>query len=169
MPIFRVKSVKIYTGQKKFTRIYPWDPWQISGMVCSTGCILQRVTLAATSAVSPLIRAPHPQRLTYLEGFRTRAKHSLNPLFLQAACLAFSRNPILRTSDVGSVSTGQQKSANCNFAMPVFCPFSCPRPVDTFYGTVSSIFTIRLFSIELVFTPSPGGCLVDRRGFYGSA
>ena len=32
MPIFRVKSVKIYTGQKKFTRIYPWDPWQISGM-----------------------------------------------------------------------------------------------------------------------------------------
>ena len=35
MPIFRVKSVKIYTGQKKFTRIYPWDPWQISGMVSS--------------------------------------------------------------------------------------------------------------------------------------
>ena len=32
MPIFRVKSVKIYTGQKKFTRIYPWDPWQIWGM-----------------------------------------------------------------------------------------------------------------------------------------
>ena len=32
MPIFRVKSVKIYTSQKKFTRIYPWDPWQISGM-----------------------------------------------------------------------------------------------------------------------------------------
>ena len=35
MPIFRVKSVKIYTGQKKLTRIYPWDPWQISGMVSS--------------------------------------------------------------------------------------------------------------------------------------
>ena len=32
MPIFRVKSVKIYTGQKKSTRIYPWDPWQIWGM-----------------------------------------------------------------------------------------------------------------------------------------
>ena len=32
MPIFCVESVKIYTGQKKFTRIYPWDPWQISGM-----------------------------------------------------------------------------------------------------------------------------------------
>ena len=32
MPIFRIKSVNIYTGQKKFTRIYPWDPWQISGM-----------------------------------------------------------------------------------------------------------------------------------------
>ena len=26
MPIFCVKSVKIYTGQKTFTRIYPWDP-----------------------------------------------------------------------------------------------------------------------------------------------
>ena len=35
MPIFCVKSVKIYTGQKKFTWIYPWDPWQISGMVSS--------------------------------------------------------------------------------------------------------------------------------------
>ena len=32
MPIFRVKSVKIYTGQKKITRMNPWDPWQISGM-----------------------------------------------------------------------------------------------------------------------------------------
>ena len=32
MPIFRVKSVKIYTGQKKFTQVYPWDPWQIWGM-----------------------------------------------------------------------------------------------------------------------------------------
>ena len=32
MPIFRVKSVKIYTGQKKFTRVYPWLPWQIWGM-----------------------------------------------------------------------------------------------------------------------------------------
>ena len=33
MPIFRVKSVKIYTGQKKFTRICSWDSWQISGMI----------------------------------------------------------------------------------------------------------------------------------------
>ena len=32
LPIFRVKSVKIYTGQKKFTRVCPWRPWQISGM-----------------------------------------------------------------------------------------------------------------------------------------
>ena len=38
MPIFRVKSVKIYTGQKKFTRVFPWRPWQISGM---TGCSIQ--------------------------------------------------------------------------------------------------------------------------------
>ena len=33
LPIFCVKSVKIYTGQKKFTRTCPWRPWQISGMV----------------------------------------------------------------------------------------------------------------------------------------
>ena len=32
MPIFCVKSVKIYTGQKKFTWVYSWDPWQIWGM-----------------------------------------------------------------------------------------------------------------------------------------
>ena len=32
MPIFCVKSVKIYTGQKRFTRIYSWRSWQIWGM-----------------------------------------------------------------------------------------------------------------------------------------
>ena len=32
MPIFCAKSVKIYTGQKKFTRVYSWLSWQISGM-----------------------------------------------------------------------------------------------------------------------------------------
>ena len=32
MPIFCVKSVKIYTGQKKFTRVYLWLPRQIWGM-----------------------------------------------------------------------------------------------------------------------------------------
>ena len=32
LPIFCVKSVKIYTGQKKFTQIYSWRSWQISGM-----------------------------------------------------------------------------------------------------------------------------------------
>ena len=36
LPIFRVKSVKIYTGQKKFTRTCSWGSWQISGM--STSC-----------------------------------------------------------------------------------------------------------------------------------
>ena len=32
MPIFCVKSVKIYTGQKKITWIYSWRSWQISGL-----------------------------------------------------------------------------------------------------------------------------------------
>ena len=35
MPIFCVKSVKVYTGQKKFTRVYSWLSWQISGMLKS--------------------------------------------------------------------------------------------------------------------------------------
>ena len=42
MPIFRVKSVKIYTGQKKFTRIYSWRSWQIWGMQTSTLAIVDR-------------------------------------------------------------------------------------------------------------------------------
>ena len=33
LPNFRIKSVKVYTGQKKFTRIYSWGSWQIWGMV----------------------------------------------------------------------------------------------------------------------------------------
>ena len=33
MPIFCVKSVKIYTGQKKFTWVYSWRSWQIWGML----------------------------------------------------------------------------------------------------------------------------------------
>ena len=32
MPNFHVKSVKIYTGQKRFTREFSWLSWQISGM-----------------------------------------------------------------------------------------------------------------------------------------
>ena len=35
MPIICVKSVKNYTGQKKFTRICSWGSWQISGMIRS--------------------------------------------------------------------------------------------------------------------------------------
>ena len=37
MPIFRVKSVKIYIGQKKFTRIYSLRSWQIWGMQLDKG------------------------------------------------------------------------------------------------------------------------------------
>ena len=33
MPIFHVKSVKIYTDPKKFTREFSWRLWQIWGMV----------------------------------------------------------------------------------------------------------------------------------------
>ena len=40
MPIFRVKSVKIYTGQKEFTRACSWRSWQISGMYLLVPCVL---------------------------------------------------------------------------------------------------------------------------------
>ena len=33
LPIFRVKSIKIYTRQKKLYGRCPWRPWQISGMI----------------------------------------------------------------------------------------------------------------------------------------
>ena len=36
LPIFRVKSVKIYTGQKKFTRASLVGSWQIWGMLLPT-------------------------------------------------------------------------------------------------------------------------------------
>ena len=36
LSIFCVKSVKIYTGQKKFTRASSWRSWQISGMSLSS-------------------------------------------------------------------------------------------------------------------------------------
>ena len=45
LPIFRVKSVKIYTGQKKFTRACSWRSWQISGMVKVWGLLLGIPTL----------------------------------------------------------------------------------------------------------------------------
>ena len=45
LPIFRVKSVKIYTGQKKFTRASLVGSWQIWGMITSTFCILSKLLL----------------------------------------------------------------------------------------------------------------------------
>ena len=40
LPIFRVKSVKIYTRQKKFIRTCLWRPWQISGMPAMTDSVM---------------------------------------------------------------------------------------------------------------------------------
>ena len=134
--------------------------------VCGTGCILQRVTLAATSAVSPLIRVPHPQRLTYLEGFRTRAKHSLNPLFLQAACLGFSRIPILRNSDVGSVSNGHLLFAilQCQF----LSFFVTPDLLIRFTAQLAQFLRSGYFLSSSSLRPPPADVLLIG-GFYGSA
>ena len=66
-----------------------------------------------------------------------------------------SLSPFLRSGDRGGVTPRQQNLKSAHFCNP--------RPVDTLYCTVSSIFTLRLFSIELVFMSSLGGCLVDSR------
>ena len=46
LPIFRVKSVKIYTGQKKFTRAPLVGSWQISGMRQTPCFVLKNVSSA---------------------------------------------------------------------------------------------------------------------------
>ena len=48
LPIFRVKSVKIYTGQKKFTWEFSWLSWQIWGMFPS--CTAPEIWLKSVSA-----------------------------------------------------------------------------------------------------------------------
>ena len=48
MPIFCVKSVKIYTVQKKFTRTYSWGSWQIWGMTVG------RAYLCPVGSIQPL-------------------------------------------------------------------------------------------------------------------
>ena len=52
-PIFRVKSVKIYTSQKNFTRVYPWRPWQILGMstIKSTSTVKSISTIQSSSTI----------------------------------------------------------------------------------------------------------------------
>ena len=47
LPIFRVKSVKIYTGQKKFTRASLVGSWQKWGVV-----IMKPVTICVSSALN---------------------------------------------------------------------------------------------------------------------
>ena len=64
MPIFCVKSVKIYTGEKKFTRIYSWHSWQISGMarLCQVARVEPRPShtpAAGHSSVSCKLRGGH--------------------------------------------------------------------------------------------------------------
>ena len=67
MPIFRVKSVKIYTGQKKFTRIYLWDPWQIRGMIrrmsLDCNCNVFKMQIFALSAPLQTINTEYQQKL----------------------------------------------------------------------------------------------------------
>ena len=54
MPIIRVKSVKIYTGQKKCTRVNPWRPWQIWGIVFGHQLMRRTWTWNTTIVFPPL-------------------------------------------------------------------------------------------------------------------
>ena len=66
MTIFRVKSVKIYAGQKKFTRIYSWRSWQISGMfrdgdrgVPTSACVSCRCLFLGSVFFMPFLHLWH--------------------------------------------------------------------------------------------------------------
>ena len=95
LPIFRVKSVKIYTGQKKFTREFSWLSWQISGMSISwirfhhfsSKTIWSLISNAKTQACVPLDSKiklvwwylyhyqPHPNLTT--ESYTDRQAHAV--------------------------------------------------------------------------------------------
>ena len=74
MPIFRVKSVKIYTGQKKFTRVCPWRPWQISGMM-HQGCI------SCVTCSYPELTEDHVLTSAYVKIFRIVTRNAVNKSF----------------------------------------------------------------------------------------
>ena len=61
MPIFRVKSVKIYTGPKKFTRASLVGSWQIWGMCVRTeNLLLACQRCGAILRLSVLVLVPRP-------------------------------------------------------------------------------------------------------------
>ena len=83
LPIFRVKSVKIYTGQKKFTRTLSVRPWQIWGMIVNVSSVL----VYGNNTHSRFVLALHCPILNFL-GFN--AVHSVelqkHRQFAQNAC-----------------------------------------------------------------------------------
>ena len=67
MPFFRVKSLKFYTGPKKFTRTPSARPWQISGMHLQLGMLTPQLlhlipnnNIYFKSQSSPLYCPTHP-------------------------------------------------------------------------------------------------------------
>ena len=95
MPIFRVKSVKIYTGQKKFTRICSWGSWQISGMISMFSMCAELTPRAPipdsriAQFMQPCLSTPQPsgcKRLPrwFLDTFIRRGFHRLDAYTVKA-------------------------------------------------------------------------------------
>ena len=93
MPIFRVKSIKIFTGQKKFTRTPSAHPWQIWGMIF--------VSISFTATPSPpsvsfylFISSLSPQLLPSLSESLSLFILSSYPLFFSTLALTLSSDPL---------------------------------------------------------------------------
>ena len=114
MPIFRVKSVKIYTSQKKFTRIYSWRSWQISGMQLYSTNQYKATQLRSLSGCLPslepssnLVEADHMQVQRAREDGaccnRPRSiqqlQHGASCMVPQHSCNGLGHTHILSTND----------------------------------------------------------------------
>ena len=73
MPIFRVKSVKIYTGQKNLHWRRQWRQWQLSGMQIWPTYYLEEIKRASNSQVYVL--EPGKNRIFYTEYISARGYH----------------------------------------------------------------------------------------------
>ena len=85
MPIFRVKSVKIYTGQKNFTQVYSWLSWQISGMSRSSSCINSTMSIGE-------------HLITHSDGKANPVENRLNSM--NSCCSHKSRNSFQRSYQI---------------------------------------------------------------------
>ena len=122
MPIFRVKSVKIYTGQKKSTRVYPWLPWQIWGMVLTISWVfsfkLNGQNLLVYSLTDLRVRRFMPLKLSI--SFLTLPLKLLeNNCFVWKAILKHPSAHFAGLSVTNNLSTLRSKATTWSLLLPM--------------------------------------------------